>query len=188
MATAAMGTTTATAIFPPLLSPPLEPPLGLIAPPDVVDDDGGNVDWLPPVGDAVSVVIVTNFVEVDGSCVGVEVSGSVGVLVGGVVCGVDVEGGGGGAELLDDVVGGGGGGGSDDDVVGAGGVVVGLGGVVEGSGVGGSAVEEFPGTSPPEFVTLADMVNIWRLRRGKTLYGTAMLVVWSCLCIAKRLH
>lgn len=145
------------------------------------------MDWLPPVGDAVSVVTVTNFVEVDGSCVGVEVSGSVGVLVGGVVCGVDVVGGGGGEELLDDVVSGGGGD-EDDGVVGSGGVVVGLGGVVEGSGAGGSAVEEFPGTSPPEFVTLADMVNIWRLRRGKTLYGTAMLVVWSCLCIAKRFH
>lgn len=168
-----MGTTTATAILPLLLSPALAPSLGLIASPPVVVDGGGRVSvaggW---VGWSVDVKIK---VLVDGGGSGDDVlsgGGSVGILD---EVGVVDEGGGGSSDELVD----GGGGGSSDEVVvvvggGGGGSVDELGGGSVEVGGGGSSVCVDVSGSP---LVLLDMMKVWRLSRGKFLYGADMFML-----------
>jgi hypothetical protein len=178
-----MGTTTATAILPLLLSPPLDVSLGLMVLPDVDEGDGDDVASVAGfVGVEVSVLIEVA-VEVAGP--GVElVSVGGGVLLLGVGGGVLEVVSGGGDSLVDDVVGGGGGGELDEEVVvggGGGGVVDvdvgGGGGVLLVVVLGGAGLDvDDVGTSPPGVSVLFDMAKAWRFSRGKFLYGIDMSV------------
>jgi len=126
-ATAAIGTTTATAIFPLLFRPPLELSLGLIAAPEVLETGGGIPEPVPLGGGAVTVSILVT----------VEPAGSVVVIVvrDDCVVGVDVVE---GVEVVEGVV-------SVVGVLVVVGVVVvvvsGGGGVGDGVGVGVGVVE-----------------------------------------------
>lgn len=145
---------------------------------DVADVDGPPVGWSVGGEDSVTVV---NIVLVDpggGLLSGVEelCGGGLEVLdVGGgsselVDCGggeLVVDAGGGSWE--DDVGGGGGGSSTELDDWGGGG-----GEGVDSGGSGADGVDD--GTSSAPVVSF-DMANLWRLSRGKFLYGIGMLVV-----------
>jgi hypothetical protein len=132
MATAAIGTTTATAVLALPFSPPLGSSVGSMAEPvvDVADVDGPPVGWFVGVNDSVTVVYAVLVAGGGVSLSGVEelcggglevldVGGGSSELVGGGGGGeLVVDGGGGSSFEVDD---GGGGGGASELVVGGGG-------------------------------------------------------------------
>jgi hypothetical protein len=164
IATAAIGTTTATAVLALPFSPPLGSSVGSMVEPvvDVADVDGPPVGWF--VGaDSVTVVYAVLVTGGGASSSGVEElsGGGLDVLdVGGGSS--ELVGGGGGGELVVD--GGGGGGSSEVDVGGGGGgsseLVVGGGGGVSEVDAGGSGAGVDVGGTSSSALVLFDMANL----------------------------
>jgi hypothetical protein len=165
IATAAIGTTTATAVLALPFSPPLGSSVGSMAEPvvDVADVDRPPVGRFVAVVDSVTVVYAVLVIGGGALSSGVEELSGGGLEVLDVGGGSsELVGGGGGGELVVD--GGGGGGSSEVDVGGGGGgsseLVVGGGGGVSEVDAGGSGAGVDVGGTSSSALVLFDMANL----------------------------